>query len=445
MVWGWIRRRRTEGRLADATTLLGRQATLSPDRQSQLLEKLSSALEARDPYTHGHSKRVTRHAQMIARQMGLPRDLMVKVRTAAAVHDVGKLKTPREVINKPGKLTDEEFATIKRHAPDGAEMVSGMGDPEITAIVRHHHERLDGRGYPDGLRGADIPLGARIIAVADTFDALTSNRPYRTAFKHKRAIDILKKEAGSQLDPAAVAAFLSYYSGRRPVAWWAMASEAPPRFLQWLWSSLQGAGAAPLAKGLSSAGAAALIGSSLAAPAIKATAEQKDAANARSAQVIAEAARRHAKSGLAASGETGRSDVGGGTRSDDGRRRPAKSDSSGPGSGSGPGSPGSHTGSGSDLSGSGSGSDGSGSGSDGSGSGSDGSDSGSSGSGSSGSGSSGSGSGSSGPGSGLPDLGSALPDLGSGLPGSGLLGSGSSGSSGSGSSGSGSSGSGSGR
>ena len=121
----------------------------------------------------------------------------------------------------------------------------------ITAIIRHHHERLDGRGYPDGLAGKEIPLGARIIAVADTFDAITSNRTYRQASRHKRALDVLVVEAGKQLDPDAVAAFRGYYRGRRSVAWSAFAIAAPQRFLSWL-------GSASPTIGASAAGAAAL-------------------------------------------------------------------------------------------------------------------------------------------------------------------------------------------
>jgi len=266
MIWGWVRRLRTERRLADASELLGNRAKLTPSRQAELLERLSATLEARDPYTHGHSRRVTRHSEAIARRMGLTRVQVAKVRTAAAVHDVGKVKTPRDVLNKPGMLSDEEFAAIKLHPVDGAELVAGLGDPELTAMVRHHHERLDGRGYPDGLGGADIPLGARIIAVADTFDAITSTRPYRAGAKHKVALDILRKEAGSQLDPAAVAAFLSYYSGRSSVAWWSLLVAEPPRFISWLLGWFQGAGATPLAKGVFAAGATALIGGTLASP-----------------------------------------------------------------------------------------------------------------------------------------------------------------------------------
>ena len=137
---------------------------------------------------------MTRHAYMIARGMGLPPAEIARIRTAAALHDVGKLDTPREVLNKPGRLSDEEFALIQRHPVDGAAMVAELGDDEVTAIVRHHHERLDGGGYPDGLEGSEIPLGARIIAVADTFDALTSTRPYRPGCRHKKALDILREE-----------------------------------------------------------------------------------------------------------------------------------------------------------------------------------------------------------------------------------------------------------
>lgn len=266
MIWGWVRRLRTERRLADVSELLGDRAKLSPRRQAELLERLSAALEARDPYTHGHSRRVTRHSEAIARRMGLTREQVAKIRTAAAVHDVGKITTPRDILNKPGRLTDEEFAAVKLHPVDGAELVAGMADPELTAMVRHHHERLDGRGYPDGLEAAEIPLGARIIAVADTFDAITSTRPYRAGAKHKTALDILRKEAGTQLDPAAVAAFLGYYSGRRSVTLWGLLATEPPRFAAWLLGWLQGAGATPIAKGIVAAGATALVGGAALSP-----------------------------------------------------------------------------------------------------------------------------------------------------------------------------------
>jgi hypothetical protein len=199
-----------------------------------LLTTLSGLLQARDRQTHGHGQRVARHAGRIARAMHLSPVEIAKIRTAAVVHDVGKLHTPREILNNPGRLTDTEFAVIMRHPAEGAYMLADVGDPEIAAMVRHHHERLDGHGYPDGLSGSEIPLGARIIAVADTFDAITSSRAYKSAGTQKKALEILTKEGGSQLDTAAVAAFVGGYSSRRSVAWWALASTIPQRILEGL-------------------------------------------------------------------------------------------------------------------------------------------------------------------------------------------------------------------
>jgi putative nucleotidyltransferase with HDIG domain len=229
MLWGWVRRSRAERRLARARELYESARKAGPRVSIDLLQRLSERLEARDAYTHGHSRRVARHAGNIARTMRLSPTEIAKIRTAATVHDVGKLHTPREILNNPGRLTDEEFAIVKRHPGDGAEMLAGVGDPEIAAMVRHHHERIDGYGYPDGLTGSQIPLGARIIAVADTFDAITSARSYRRASTHKKALDILSREAGSQLDGAAVAAFLHGYSPRRSLALLAFATAIPER------------------------------------------------------------------------------------------------------------------------------------------------------------------------------------------------------------------------
>ncbi len=270
MLWGWLRKYRAERRLAEARALLEGGSAAAVDgadvnTRQDLLEKLSATLEARDAYTHGHSKRVTRHSERIARELGLPQELVAKVRIAAAVHDVGKIQTPREVLTKPGRLDDSEFEIVKQHPVDGALMVRDLGDAEITTIVRHHHERLDGTGYPDRLAGDDIPLGSRIIAVADTFDAMTSSRPYRPACKHKKALDVLESEAGTQLDPAAVAAFMRYYSGKRSVGWTALAAAVPQRLGAWLGGAFQNvaAGIAPTVQGLAAVGAAGLIGAGL--------------------------------------------------------------------------------------------------------------------------------------------------------------------------------------
>jgi hypothetical protein len=271
MAWGWLRRWRIERRLANAINLLGLKqggaprradiAKLAPQRQARLLEDLAEALEARDPYTHGHSRRVARHASMIARRMGLPRREVTKVRSAAAVHDVGKLETPIEVLHKAAPLTDEEFETIKLHSVHGARLVRPVFGEELAAIVEHHHERLDGTGYPEGLAGDSIPLGARIIAVADTFDAITSTRPYRSAKPHKLALDVLRREAGNQLDPAAVKAFCDAYSGFRPLAIWAGISNVPQRLVYPLIGQAGSAGgAASAAKVMAATAATAAVG-----------------------------------------------------------------------------------------------------------------------------------------------------------------------------------------
>jgi hypothetical protein len=252
MIWGFLHRRRTQQRLARAFDVLGAPGEperrvfdgLSTRGQAKLLRQLVTRMETRDPYLHGHSRRVARHSWMIARRMGLPREEVARIRTAAAIHDVGKINTPKAILHKPGALTDEEYDVIKRHPGDGAEMVEALGDAALTAMVRDHHERLDGSGYPHGLGGAEISLGARIIAVADTFDAITSARPYRCASPHKKAMDILKDEAGTRLDPAVVRAFNGHYAGRGPLALWSFVAGIPERALTWLSGSATGVAAA---------------------------------------------------------------------------------------------------------------------------------------------------------------------------------------------------------
>ncbi|HWX86933.1 MAG TPA: HD-GYP domain-containing protein [Solirubrobacteraceae bacterium] len=243
MLWGWLRRCWTERRLAQARALYDSARKAGPAVSIKLLEDLSKRLEARDTYTHGHSQRVARHAECIARAMHLPAAEIAKIRTAATVHDVGKIYTPREILNNPERLTEREYAIVKLHAGDGADMLAAVGDSEIATMVRHHHERIDGDGYPDGLAGSDIPLGARIIAVADTFDAITSSRVYQPVGTHRRALDILSQQAGSQLDGAAVAAFLGRYSARRSIAWFAFATVVPQRIFAALQTASPGIGA----------------------------------------------------------------------------------------------------------------------------------------------------------------------------------------------------------
>jgi putative nucleotidyltransferase with HDIG domain len=231
MLWGWLRRCWADRRLAHTQALYEASRNAGLTVSIELVEELSERLAARDAYTYGHSQRVARHAERIAQAMHLTPGEIIKIRTAAMVHDVGKIYTPREVLNNPGRLSEREYAIVKLHVRDGADMLADVGDPEIAEIVRHHHEQVDGKGYPDGLAGLDIPLGARIIAVADTFDAITSTRPYRPAATHKRALDIIGSSVGSQLDDVVVAAFVESYSARRSVIWFSLAAILPQRLL----------------------------------------------------------------------------------------------------------------------------------------------------------------------------------------------------------------------
>lgn len=155
---------------------------------------LISALEAKDVYTQGHSQRVCKLVTQIVYKMGIEGKEAEDIITAAKLHDIGKIGIRDEVLNKPGKLTDQEFAEIMDHPVMSYEIINKMKLMEnIAKIIRHHHERYDGKGYPDGLKGEKIPLGSRIIAVADSFDAMTSKRPYRDSFTMAQAIEELKK------------------------------------------------------------------------------------------------------------------------------------------------------------------------------------------------------------------------------------------------------------
>jgi hypothetical protein len=263
--WGFLRRMIMEKRIMDSAkvmrdpNLTAARTASSSTLQVRMLQRLAAALEATDPYTHGHSRRVARLSCMIAKELGLPKREIKLLRVAGVVHDVGKLYVPDGIINKPGKLTPEEFEIVKQHAAKGSDMVARNHNRELTAIVRHHHERMDGKGYPDGLAGGNIPLGARIIAVADTFDAITSSRSYRSAVRHKSALETLREAAGTQLDPNVVHAFLAYYSGRRSLARWAALLTGPHRLFGELTGWFQGAAAAAAKGSAAAAGTAALL------------------------------------------------------------------------------------------------------------------------------------------------------------------------------------------
>lgn len=168
---------------------------------------LVDVVELRDPYTAGHSRRVATTARLLALHLDLTTEEADLIESAGRVHDIGKLAIDPMILIKDGRLTAEEWAETRRHPGLGADVVRRFSAYQHAShLVRHHHERWDGGGYPDGLAGAAIPLGARILAVADTFDAVTSDRPYRPGRSPEQALAILRDGAGSQWDAGVVAA-----------------------------------------------------------------------------------------------------------------------------------------------------------------------------------------------------------------------------------------------
>jgi putative nucleotidyltransferase with HDIG domain len=175
------------------------------------VETLAQAVDARDSVTHDHIRRVQKNAMRLARELDVKDEKELRALEAAALlHDTGKLAIPEHILNKPDKLTAAEFETMKQHARIGAEILAPIDFPfPVVPIVRHHHENWDGSGYPDGLRGEAIPIGARILSVVDCYDALTSDRPYRRALTPAKALEIIVERSGVMYDPTVVAAMVS--------------------------------------------------------------------------------------------------------------------------------------------------------------------------------------------------------------------------------------------
>jgi HD-GYP domain-containing protein (c-di-GMP phosphodiesterase class II) len=169
------------------------------------IEMIAAAVDAKDPYTKGHSGRVSQYSTILAEEIGLPEQEVEKIRISATLHDVGKIGVDDRVLKKPGVLTNEEFEIMKRHTVMGYEIVRQVKQlTEMLPGIRWHHEALNGRGYPDGIKGDEMPLMVRIIAVADTFDAITTDRPYQVGTEFPKALEILRKHAGSKYDPIVV-------------------------------------------------------------------------------------------------------------------------------------------------------------------------------------------------------------------------------------------------
>jgi HD-GYP domain-containing protein (c-di-GMP phosphodiesterase class II) len=167
------------------------------------------ALDCKDHYTYGHSMRVTYYSLVLGRELGFSKEELYDLELSALFHDIGKIGVPDKVLLKPARLTEEEFAEMKTHPSKSAEILEGFAPFEMVAkYAKHHHERYDGRGYPDALKGEEIPLFSRIILIADTFDAMTSTRPYRKGLPYEVAFSELKEFSGTQFDPQLVEKFV---------------------------------------------------------------------------------------------------------------------------------------------------------------------------------------------------------------------------------------------
>jgi HD-GYP domain-containing protein (c-di-GMP phosphodiesterase class II) len=199
--------------VADQLGAALRSATLYEQLERAYLgtaEALSTALEAKDSYTASHSRSLVQRAEAVGRRLGMPEDGLRSLRYAAVFHDIGKLAVPEAILNKPEPLTEEERAIVERHTVVGEQILAPVEFlADVLPLVRGAHERWDGSGYPDGLAGEEIPLGARIVFACDTYDAMTTHRPYRAALPEAEARAELRRVAGTQLDPRVVDALLA--------------------------------------------------------------------------------------------------------------------------------------------------------------------------------------------------------------------------------------------
>jgi putative nucleotidyltransferase with HDIG domain len=193
----------------------------------EAIETLNAAVEAKDPYTAGHSQRVQEIALAIGTQLGLDQNRLEALRLAGLFHDIGKLAVPDAILTKPARLTSDEFTLIKQHSEAGARIVGKLGRlRDAVPIIRHHHERWDGTGYPDGLAGAGIPLEAAVVGLADAWDAMTTDRPYHRALSIQEALEEVRAGRGTQFAPEVVDAFLATL-GRGTVHLVAKADDRP--------------------------------------------------------------------------------------------------------------------------------------------------------------------------------------------------------------------------
>ena len=195
--------------LRQQNTILEEYATEITTLNEELLLALAQMVDLRDPFVYGHSQHVSRYASSIAQELGLTGERLELIRKAGLLHDVGKMGISEQILFKPGPLTSEEYETVKTHAILGAQIIDSVHSLRaLTPIIRHHHERFDGQGYPDGLHGQDIPLEARILCLSDALEAMASDRPYREALTYEELLSEITTHAGTQFDPTVVEAFL---------------------------------------------------------------------------------------------------------------------------------------------------------------------------------------------------------------------------------------------
>lgn len=185
---------------------------------NDLIIAFANAIDAKSPWTKGHSERVTIHAVSIAKEMGVSKKDIEVLKTAGLLHDIGKIGTYDEILDKPDNLTDKEFELVKKHPAKGAEILDPIkGMKNILPVIRAHHEKIDGTGYPDGLKGDEVPLTARILCVADSFDSMVSDRPYRPAPGKDYAIEELKRCSGTHFDSNVINAFIKVLENSREI------------------------------------------------------------------------------------------------------------------------------------------------------------------------------------------------------------------------------------
>lgn len=273
MIWSFVRRRRAEQKIDEGAEVIGldrggrplRRLPMTKQQRLKILHDLAVALETKDSYTHGHSTRVEELVARTASVLELSEEQIAELRLAASLHDVGKIRVPTRILRKPGRLTIDEQLIVQEHSSVGAWMVAGVSNGAVVDAVRHHHERWDGHGYPDGVAGREIPLFARIIAVADAYDAMTSTRSYRPSMTRQQALDEIERGVGRQFDPEIVEAFMATVPRRVPLAALVGLGFAGKLLRKSAsWAARYGTGS--VAPGVASVGAASVVIASLFSP-----------------------------------------------------------------------------------------------------------------------------------------------------------------------------------